>query len=157
MIMKVVSLGWDPSIAQRLGWLLQLSQMWITWLHNFCLGGSAYAHAPTHLLIKFWRGECPHVTVCFDIVHSYLPSPRGGQIWLVWHMRVVPMILIWKIANEKGVVVKYEIVVECDSTICREVQCRDGGVEIQVWMPLQPLAWLARAGGKERYVWSHLF
>ena len=90
MIMKVVSLGWDPSIAQGLGWPLQLSQMWITWLHNFCLGGSAYAHAPTHLLIKFWRGECPHVTVCFDIVHSYLPSPRGGQIWLVWPYACCP-------------------------------------------------------------------
>ena len=47
-------------------------------------------------------------------------------------MRVVPMILIWKIANEKPVVLKDGKVVECDSTICREIQCREGGVGTQV-------------------------
>ena len=61
------------------------------------------------------------------------------------HMRVVPMILIRKIANEKWVVVKGETVEEWDLKICREVQCLEGGVETQVRMPLQPLAGLVRA------------
>ena len=35
MIMKVVPLGWDLSIALRFGWPLRLPQMWVTRTRNF--------------------------------------------------------------------------------------------------------------------------